>query len=94
MSNRKPLGLLWVGIALEVVAAYLQGFVYSSGMREWFDFLFHIFPYQMQEWNMAIVALIPLIGFVLIFLSAIWLTLIQNASNHPKVNKDVEHPPT
>ncbi len=23
-----------------------------------------------------------------------WLTLIQNASNHPKVNKDAEHPST
>ncbi len=76
--NRKPLVLLWIGIALEAVAFYLQGFVYSSGMREWFDALFHYPTYL--AWDMVIVALVPIIGFALIFLSAIWLTRIQTTS--------------
>jgi hypothetical protein len=84
MSNGKPLVLLWLGIGLVLVAFILQGFVYSAGMREWFDALFH-YPTHVT-WEVIFIALIPIIGFVLIFLSAIWLTLIQAASRVPKSN--------
>ena len=59
---------------MEVVAFYLQGFVYQL--------LYEYLHISLQE--LSVVALIPLIGFVLIFLSAIWITIVMREKDTKK----------
>jgi hypothetical protein len=85
----RPLVLLWLGIVILLTAFLLEAREFSSGMREWFFMLFYYPKYDLPS---DVLAFVPIIGFILIFLSAIWLTIIQ--SGHPTVNKDADHPST